>query len=331
MTNNPTGTNDITTSDFFEYAIPLFSFLGNNSSKFVPLHNGFTIMITLNQFTTAFGITSLTGVTPGVGYDTTTSYKLDNVYYCCQVLELGPAAESMLMSSSEGKPLVIPSKAFRNFVSNVPAASSNFRLDLNLNVASMTNLLWIMRPTETNIAAGGIPTNTPNMKTLSTRVRNFLQSWYFQYGSSILPQTQGIQCGPLSGSNVRNGGHDEAYLELLKSRHALNSDSFDTMIDSASFQRDFATIISDSCRPSVTTNKSVLPSGKFACGLDLELIPGRSQSLVCGMNTNGMNTSIYGTFDPNQNTKVGACRVDAWCEYDSFINISPGIATTVSF
>jgi hypothetical protein len=320
----------IAATDFFEYAVPLFSFLGNNSSKFVPLHNGFTIMITLNQIAAAFGATNVDG-TLATGMDATTSFKLDNVYYCCQVLELGPAAESMLMSSSEGKPLVIPSKAFRNFVSNVPAASSNFRLDLNLNVASMTNLLWIMRPSETNTTGGGVSVASQNMKSLSTRVRNFLQSWYFQYGSSILPQTQGIQCGPLSGSNVRNGGHDEAYLELLKARHALNSESFDTMIDSESFQRDVAAVGSDACRPSVLSNKTTAPSGKFACGLDLELIPGRSQSLVCGMNTNGMNTSIYGTFDPNQNTKVGACRVDAWCEYDSFINISPGIATTVSF
>jgi hypothetical protein len=327
---NANGLYSIATNDFFEYAVPLFSFLGNNSSKFVPLHNGFTIMITLNQFANAFGATNVDG-SLATGMDATTSFKLDNVYYCCQVLELGPAAESMLMSSSEGKPLVIPSKAFRNFVSNVPAASSNFRLDLNLNVASMTNLLWMMRPNETNSTGGGISVSLQNMKSLSTRVRNFLQSWYFQYGSSILPQTQGIQCGPLSGSNVRNGGHDEAYLELLKARHALNSESFDTMIDSKSFQRDIATQTSDACRPSVLSNKTTIPSGKFACGLDLELIPGRSQSLVCGMNTNGMNTSIYGTFDPNQNTKVGACRVDAWCEYDSFINISPGIATTVSF
>lgn len=328
--------SQFTTADYFEYAIPLFSFLGNNSSKFVPLHNGFTIMISLNQFATAFGACSGDGAALPAGtadgsLDASMSYKIDNVYYACQVLELGPAAESMLMSSSEGKPLVIPSKAFRNFVSSVPAASSTFRLDLNLNVASLTNILWMMRPDQDNANAGGKATiGKQNMKTLSTRIRNFLQSWYFQYGSSILPQTQGIQCLPPSNSGVKNGGHDEAYLELLKARHALNSESFDTLIDSKSFQRDIATEATDACRV-LTTGANGLSSGKFAAGLDLELIPGRSQSLVCGMNTNGMNTSIYGTFDPTQYTKVGSARVDAWCEYDSFINISPGIATTVSF
>jgi hypothetical protein len=323
----------IATADVYEFAIPLFSFLGNNSSKFVPLHNGFTIMITLNQFATAFGACKADGTTTTTAIPANMSYQLKNVYYCCQVLELGPAAESMLMSSSEGKPLVIPSKAFRNFVSSVPALQPSFRLDLNLNVASLTNVLWIMRPdaANANTTPNGVSTiGQLTMKTLSTRIRNFLQSWYFQYGSSILPQTQGIQCSPNPNSNVKNGGHDEAYLELLKARHALNSESFDTLIDSKSFQKDIATAGTDACRPLTSANDGGT-SGKFACGLDLELIPGRSQSLVCGMNTNGMNTSIYGTFDPTQTNKVGSARVDAWCEYDSFINISPGIATTVSF
>jgi len=71
--------------------------------------------------------------------------------------------------------------------------------------------------------------------------------------------------------------------------------------------------------------------GRFAAGLDLELVSGRSNDLICGMNTNGMNTSIYATFDPEYIGDVKQCRVDAWAEYDAFVNISPGIATTVSF
>jgi hypothetical protein len=79
------------------------------------------------------------------------------------------------------------------------------------------------------------------------------------------------------------------------------------------------------------TADNVYESGKFAAGLDLELVSGRSNDLVCGMNTNGMNTSINLTFDPTKSTDVENCRVDLWAEYDSFINVSPGIATTVSF
>jgi hypothetical protein len=233
----------------------------------------------------------------------------------------------MLLSSAGGKPLIVPTKAFRNYVTQIPASSSTFKMDLNLNVASLTNLLWIMReesPTALSLAYR-------DSKYLSSRCRNYLQSWYFQYGSSILPQTSGIQASAPPGVTISNGGHDEAYLELIKSRHALNADSFDTMIDRNSYTIDTATA-HGSGDPSLSQYNQNR-RGTFAAGLDLELVSGRSQNLICGLNTNGMNTSIYGTFwnGSSQASGTKITRVDLWAEYDAFINISPGIATTVSF
>lgn len=286
----------------FEFSIPLFSFLGLLSNKFVPLHNGFTIMLTLNP--TRFY----------TGSDAAFDFTVSNVYMNCQILELGPTAESMLLSSSQGQPLVIPAKAYRNYRSTVADNASTFRLDLNLNVASLTNVLWFMRK------ASNITTNPHTTRTLSYRSRNNLASWYFQYGSSILPQTSGIKCN----DNVDNRGHDEAYIELMKSRHALNSDTFSSLITDAAFGADGCT-----AAQSLLNHTNVNGIGKFAAGIDLELVPGRSQNLICGMNTNGMNTSIFATFTAN--LCEDESQVDAYCEYDAFINISPGIATTVSF
>ena len=73
-------------------------------------------------------------------------------------------------------------------------------------------------------------------------------------------------------------------------------------------------------------------ASKFAAGICLELVSGKD--IICGLNTNGMNTSINMIFrdgDDNLGIAVQQARIDAWCEYDSFINISPGLATTVSF
>lgn len=299
-------------TDSFDYAIPLFSFLGSLSNKFVPLHNGFTIMITLNPGNIYAGTADATAAN-GADF----KFDVSNVYMNCQILELGPTAESMLLSSSNGQPLVVPAKAYRNYKSSVSAGQYDFRLDLNLNVASLTNILWIMRKTSS------ITTNPGRFKSLSYRLRNNLLSWYFQYGSSILPQTTGIQAKAKAATNVKNGGCDEAYIELLKSRHGLNSDIFTTQISKANYIIDAMTASNEDALSGLNTNIV----GKFAAGLDLELVPGRSQNLICGMNTNGMNTSIYGSFD----SAAVAATVDAWCEYDAFINISPGIATTVSF
>lgn len=322
---------------YYEFAIPLFSFLGLLSQKFAPLHNGYTINLTLNSAAVALGFANPYGTTAYLETDVPpVTYQLNNIYLCAQVLELGPVAESMLISSTQGQPFVVPSKAYRNYIGNITQQSSAYRLDLNLNVASLTNILWIMRDTSY--------LNDVRYRNLSYRIRNHLQSWFFQYGSTILPQTSGIQCCEPTGVELdqNRGGYNEAYCELMKARHNLNAANFNSNISKRNFWIDKAAdgATQDFIGTSVTNRAdrvmrlsadSPYECGKFAAGLDLELVSGRSNDLVCGMNTNGMNTSINLTFHPSYTNEVVSSRVDCWCEYDSFINVSPGIATTVSF
>lgn len=326
------------TYKYYEFTVPLFSFLGVLSQKFAPLHNGYTINLTLNSAATALGFAKFDTAVIDPTEVAPNTYILSNIYMCCQILELGPVAESMLVSSTQGQPFVVPSKAYRNYVGNITAKTGAYRLDLNLNVASLTNILWIMRD------SGYL--NDIRYRCLSYRIRNFLQSWYFQYGSTILPQTSGIQCGEPTGVvlDEDRGGFTEAYAELMKARHSLNASNFHTNIRAKNFWIDNAHMgaIQEWVNPGndySATEKGIMAlnadnsriCGKFAGGIDLELVSGRSNELVCGMNTNGMNTSINLTFDPQKSGSVRDARVDCWCEYDSFINVSPGIATTVSF
>lgn len=356
-----------------QYAIPLFSFLGLLSTKYAPLHNGYTIVITTNPLYTALGaVTHNLAATPVA---TATEVKasntallpavaisrafVDNVNFCCQILELGPIAEGMLLDSTAGAPLIVPTKAYRNYIGQVNEDQTSYRLDLNLNVASLTNILWTMRPSE---AIADI-----RMRSLSNRVRNFLQNWYFQYGSSVLPQTSGINAQSPIGQPAGGAGFTEAYAELLKARHGWNKEEHATLINSENFTIDEAVWFNDLWgiinQPSSSNASNSIyagsrqpmndsrgpyspylsifntsPVGKFACGLDLELVSGKSNEVICGMNTNGMNTSIIANFDPRkvgdghfETPHIRSCRVDAWAEYDAFINISPSIATTVSF
>lgn len=315
----------------FEFGIPLFSFIGLLSTKFAPLHNGYTINITLNSLNKCIKSFNIADVT--TAEKVVSSISVSYVNYCCQILELGPVAESMLLSSTQGMPLIIPTKAYRNYVGNVDSESSSYKLDLNLNVASLTNLLWIMRPTTI--------LDDQNYSSLSWRIRNYLQSWYFQYGSSVLPQTSGIIARGRHGDSdddAKNNGFIEAYNELMKSRHNFNSENWNTSIDPEYYKLDVGTnYVPVPCN--TTTNAAdgatemttKVRRGQFAAGIDLELVSGRSNDIVCGLNTNGMNTSINLTFDSTLYSSVVAARLDCWCEYDAFINISPGIATTVSF
>lgn len=346
------------------YHLPLFSFLGILSPKYAPLHNGYTIMITLQAAETALiscgikrAVTANAYAGEAIVNPTDVTFSVTQARMCCQILELGPIAESMLLSTTGGQPMIVATKAYRNYNSIVNAGSSSFRLDLNINVASLTNVLWIMRPKNF--------VNDITVNSLSQRQRNFLESWYFQYGSSILPQTQGISCfKPQSNKATDRDQGSEALIELLKARHMYNQPQKDHVFNKDNWAYDnwtrYGSLVSQRKIGSVPNaviyfkhplTCTTFERGKFALGLDLELVSGRSNEIICGMNTNGMNTSIFGTFNataaatpvaqPSNSTAFDAkiatgvwveeCRADAWCEYDAFVNISPGIATTISF
>lgn len=312
-----------------EVAIPVMSFLGLLSDKFAPLHNGYTIVLTLNtvQDAVIYGAIAGGAAVTTAGATTAIDYTISNVYYECQVLELGPVAESMLLSSTQGQPLVVSSKAYRQYIGSIPSGSSSFKLDINLNVASLTNILWFMRTT-------GIVNSNPvananvfqqHKATLSTRVRNYLQSWYFQYGSSILPQTSGIQAR-VAGEIDNGFGCSECFNELLKARHQFGRGDTFTCIDEYTYTKDTEDSV---ITPNYVGDQSF--PGKFAAGLDLELVSGKSQEIISGLNTNGMNTSIQLHFDPYKLTSISSAVLDLFAEYDAFINVAPGLATTVSF
>lgn len=370
-----------------QYSIPLPSFLGFLSKKMVPLHNGFTIVLTLasqykpmfmasKQVPTIIYVVGSAGDTTNVQTDvvvqatntqepranvstatnpnapanipnpTTFWWNITDVAMVCQILELGPVAESMILSSSQGQPLIVHSKQLRNYRGVVGSSAADFSLPLNLNVSSLTNILWFMRPD--NIE------NDLRYASVATRIRNWLWRWEFQYGSTVLPQSQGIQCmytaAPIvpsgktafTGNFLRNSqltGLTECFSELMKSRPttARNgrfsaSNYFGWWNLGGGQFTNFGTT-PWRCWEGSGNYQGDYVTPKFACGLNTELVTGKSGELICGLNTNGMNTTIRGYIHPSYITDANrtSTTIDAYAEYDAFINISPGIATTVSY
>lgn len=341
-----------------EFSIPLPSFLGLLSEKMIPLHNGFTIILTVaGRKTPMFvsqpqdvSVTFTNAATAAIGCDRNIpsvaepaddkiTWSIDDVYMNCQILELGPVAESMILSSSQGSPLVVHTKSMRNYVANINSGVPEFTLNMNLNVASLTNVLWTMRHAD--------QLESFLYASCGNRTRNFLQRWQFQYGSTTLPQSNGIQAmgsslpvGFTAGDSEKyaflSAGGQESIQELLKCRPlSLTSNR----IILANFVRDSkfnarlgdGTIGALDMRNFLPSQNSYFNLGRFAAGLNLQLANGKDGQIICGLNTNGMNTSIRGVFHHLYLALMDRVRVDAWAEYDAFINISPGIATTVSF
>lgn len=361
-----------------EFSIPLLSFMGILSQKMVPLHNGYTIVLTvagqkkpmfISQPATVnvqvaantIGATALSDTSSAVTITETAipSWNITDVNLQCQILELGPVAESMLLSSTQGSPMVVHTKAFRNYVSTVLGSTwssttpstrtQELVLNLNLNVASLTNILWFMRPSA--------HTDSILYPSCGSRIRNMLQRWQFQYGSTSLPQNNGIQAMSNTSAKYPTGkifalsnnmkyvdyalGSTECFQEFIKARpcylpaNRMNLDNYnvDTSWNTNMDQR------ATGSDPITFVNwKGIYPSHqgfhgmpRFAAGLNLQLINGKDGEIVSGLNTNGMNTSIRATFHPLYTDFMMNATVDAFAEYDSFINISPGIATSVSF
>lgn len=359
-----------------EFAIPMPSFLGLLSKKMIPLHNGFTIVLTVaNQKKPMFicqpfepqVLLSTAGAVTGAFRQTVTNteptgaavptWQLTDVYMECQILELGPIAESMILSSTQGSPLVVHTKAFRNYVATVKGASwtantlnstgqQEFVLNMNLNVSSMTNLLWIMRPS--------IQTDSLLYPSIGGRTRNLLQRWQFQYGSTTLPQNNGIQAmaqtapsfptGAAANTNLTTylgyaTGMSECFQELVKARpcyipaNRFHLDGYlvDSVYNTNLDNRSANAISVLNWKNLFPSKASWQPLPRFAAGLNLQLVNGKDGEMISGLNTNGMNTSIRGLFNPLYTDYMADATVDAYAEYDAFVNISPGIATTVAF
>jgi len=360
-----------------EFSIPLLSFLGLLSQKMIPLHNGFTIVLTVSTQNKPMFVSQpiepilqlpATAAVPSAGTIETIGtlpgspvWQITDVFMQCQILELGPVAESMILSSTQGSPLVVHTKSFRNYVGTVSGATwaagavtrtgqQEFVLNMNLNVASLTNILWFMRP-QTQIDSILFPS-------CGGRTRNFLQRWQFQYGSTTLPQNNGIQTMaatfPVYPSTTtaaltitdtaryRDAAvcSSESFQELMKSRPIslstcrLNFDNYnlDASFNANLDQRAANGIIDLNWQKFYPSQYSFVGLPRFAAGLNLQLMNGKEGDIISGLNTNGMNTSIRGNFHPSfTNYMHTTCTVDAYAEYDAFVNISPGIATTVSF
>lgn len=315
-----------------EVSLPLLSFLGLFSTKLAPLHNGYTVLIKLNSQQEALGnIASNTALNATT--TTITRLTVSRVFMNCDILELGPTAESMVLSSVGDGPVIVPSKAIRYYPfakSGViapigsKAPQTTYEFPLNINVSSMTSLWWFMRPQSSQ--------EIFHSRSLSHRIRNNLVSWAFQYGSSTLPRSSGIQCAsdyvPSASTAGRqdtyaNPSHSMAYKELLKSRRikktefidqeSWNVNGFDTQLKNSdptpanqyplylAFEALTPYVNAAPADSDVALVFTVQPPGKFACGLSTDLLPHSDNAIVTGLNTNGMATSIVATFDPTPN------------------------------
>lgn len=360
-----------------EFSIHLPSFLDLFSDKYVPLHNGFSVDLYLNSKEQAF-VSRVSG-TQASTVNIAEAW-ISNVELCCQVTELGDYAEKLMLSTSD--PWVIHSRFYRYFSDIITArcdngmtalendsiavSQSSFRLDLNLNVVSLRNIMFGMRPRYYQ--------NKIEFPSYGHRIRNYLENFNFQYGSSYLPEIAGVSCTASTVPYTRTAGYSDT---------VTNSNLIVSYASGANPKADsYTQALQELAKVSNTGKVSIMPEefridcgsgkfgyrnnadlynyvpwkwdtackcGKFAGGLNLQL---SKRDAVCGIDTNGLNVCINGTFnsdavsaspihaagsanttspDETTITPMVYAILDCWAEHDAFVQIIPGVATTVTF
>lgn len=356
----------------YEFAIPLPSFLGLFSDKFVPLHNGFSIDLFLNSTENAFvswGAGTEAKDVPSTAAPTTIEAAwITNFEFCAQVMELGNDAENLVLSSNGSGPLVIPSRFYRYFTDLIKGAgendqSSSFGMDLNLNVVSLRNVRFSFRPY--------LYQNSIKYPAYGHRIRNYLQNFNFQYGSSYLPELAGITCRssvipvsihnykypyiydnppvaaaslhPLRVDDFKRIGYTQAFAELMKTgvkNHwtdasipcSINSDEY--AVDILDNKNGLYVPTSD---PASTETIASFPPpiGNFSmwAGKFIGGIDLRlsAKDVISGIDTNGLLVRLNLNFDSANLTHMTNAVLDVFCEHDAFIQIVPGVATTATF
>lgn len=345
-----------------EFCLPVPSFLGIFSDKYVPLHNGFSVDFYLNNPNLAFFSRDV-GADNSVNSFSINSAWISNFEYCCQVMELGDTAESMVNSQ---QPLIVHTSMYRYFQDYIQGGSiaqSSFKVDLNLNVVSLRNVRFTMRPAVYQAL---------KYPSYGHRIRNFLTNFNLQYGSSYLPELAGVGSRGTSippsklGYSRDKGGDDywkalqycQAYEELLKTTDvdspgimAFQEFRIDTSIstggNAAYGYDDYAGPLSglSNCLivvPEVADKTGLC--GKFAGGIDTRL---SRKSVLSGIDTNGLQITLNGTFDNSKifdsptttaewlasttGCGIQAAILDIFAEHDAFVQVVPGVSTTVTF
>jgi len=196
--------------------------------------------------------------------------------------------------------------SWRHYTSQLPASAGGYSTLVPARFASLKQLALLpRRSTETTSATS---------YSLGSRINPNFQYYWFRIGSSIIPSKA------VYLENAPNtGGYGEAYAELLKSWHDLN-----TVVNSTALGAEYAVAdaVVANCPQVVASLGANSYLNGFVIAQELESFAQRSDVLLSGMNT--LSSQIF--FETNIYTAPGTTyTLDFFAWYDHILIIDRGI------
>jgi hypothetical protein len=224
------------------------------------------------------------------------------------IVELSDEGENLVRSNYAypEQPLYLHGASWRHYTSQLPASSGGYSTLVPARFASLKQLALLPRRS-TEISS-------TQSYGISSRVNpNFAYYWW-RIGSAILPPKAVYLEN--SGST---GGYGEAYAELLKSWHDLNTVSNSTCLG---LEYGVADVVVPNCpQVAVQTGANSYKNG-FVIAQELESFAQRNDVLLSGMNT--LSSQIF--FESTINTAPATTyTLDFFAYYDHILVLDRGL------
>jgi hypothetical protein len=235
------------------------------------------------------------------------------------IIELSDEGQSMVESVTPfSQPIYLHGNSWRHYVSTIAAATSgSFSYLVPARFASLKSMALCPRR------------NTDQVQqsfSLGSRINPNIQSYWWRIGAYLIPNKMVVL------NNVNStGGYAEAYMEVVKSFHALNAPQYASGISSDQYNvQDGATDLTVGGANVVAGGVSVaMPVGAascvnaFAIAQELESWAQRSDILISGMNTLASQIFFEGNF--TQAIGASAYTLDFYANYDQILVLQNGL------
>ena len=270
-----------------ELFFPLISsIVGLNADKYIPL----------GKMTASDALRlELTLENAGIGVKTaaatdTGSFTVSDVEFVAQFVKLSDDAENMV-SRATGGTYRVHGDTYRAYNANLASGVSMSSINIPVKVSSLKTML-ISHRKQANVTG-------KNANSITNRDTSNLTEYYFQVGSTRLPQK------PVK----MDANGSEAQMELQKALHQLGHKRAVTSYQLADWKR---------------ANATAAQHGAFVVGMDMESFSGKSDTMNQGVSTISQPLFFNGTY----NTTPAAMNVTTFAHYDQVleIDVASGIA-----
>jgi hypothetical protein len=292
--------------------IPLISAIaGMGLDKYLPLGLSDDIRLEVTWADEVSGLVSSSSAADTYITGFSTAWVIQSPEIVCNIIELD--AQGMALVNSVSPPsgeTVLHGQSYRAYNSSMPANSSggSFSTLVPARFASLNNILLAPRLASVTVAK--------EQNSISNRLNPNFSQYYIRIGGSILPQKPVV----LINSST-TGGYSEALFEFIKCFHTIN-----TPMSGSCLRADYYNV----AKTASTSNGPVTVAGTdstaaFCIGQELTTFSGRTDVLLCGMNTLSSNIFFEAEVTSSGND---AMTLNFFANYDVLFVIQDGLISS---